>query len=136
MYAADTWKARRNLTLDFGVRYSILTPTFQPNNQSTSFRENLYNPALGTDACNGLVTVPGYTPCANANKVFGTNFTEAAAGQNRYLRDVNYHLFAPRLGISWDPTAATTRFALDSASSINAIKPRHRTSTRPTRRLR
>ena len=106
MYAADTWKARRNLTLDLGVRYSILTPTFQPNNQSTSFRENLYNPALGTDACNGLVTVPGYTPCANANKVFGTNFTEAAAGQNRYLRDVNYHLFAPRLGISWDPTGS------------------------------
>jgi hypothetical protein len=106
MYAADHWKVRRNLTLDLGVRYSILMPTFQPDNQWTSFRENLYNPALGTDACNGLVTVPGYTPCANADKIFGTNFTEAAAGQNRYLKDVNYHLFAPRLGISWDPTGS------------------------------
>ena len=107
MYAADHWKVRRNLTLDFGVRYSIFLPTFQPDNQWTSFRENLYNPALGSDdACNGLVTVPGYTPCTNANKIFGTNFTEAAAGQNRYLKDVNYHLFAPRLGISWDPTGS------------------------------
>src|SRR5215469_4099465 len=63
-------------------------------------------PALGNDACNGLVTVPGYAPCTNANNVFGTSFTEAAAGQNRYLKDVNYHLFAPRLGISWDPTGS------------------------------
>ena len=105
MYAADNWKVRRNLTLDAGVRYSILAPPFQPNNQFTSFRQELYNPSLGsTDACNGLVTVPGTTPCGNANKIFGTNFTEAAAGQNRSLKDVNYHLFAPRLGISWDPT--------------------------------
>ena len=81
LYAADNWKLRRNLTLDAGVRYSILAPPFQPNNQFTSFRQELYNPNLpSTDACNGLVTVPGYTPCANANKVFGTNFTEAAAG--------------------------------------------------------
>ena len=105
LYAADNWKLRRNLTVDAGIRYSILAPPFQPNNQFTSFRQELYNPNLpSSDACNGLVTVPGYTPCANANKVFGTNFTEAVPGQNRSLKDNNYHLFAPRLGISWDPT--------------------------------
>jgi hypothetical protein len=104
LYAADNWKLRRNLTLDTGVRYSILAPPFQANNQFTSFRQELYSPSLGSgDACNGLVTVPGYTPCGNANKVFGTNFTEAAPGHNRSLKDTNYHLFAPRLGISWDP---------------------------------
>ena len=105
LYAADNWKLRHNLTVDAGIRYSILAPPFQPDNQFTSFRPELYDPNLpSSDACNGLVTVPGYTPCANANKVSGTNFTEAAAGQNRYLKDVIYHLFAPRLGISWDPT--------------------------------
>jgi hypothetical protein len=104
-YAADNWKVRPNLTVDAGVRYSILTPPFQPNNQFTSFRGNLYNPSLpSTDACNGLITVPGYQPCAAANALFGTSFTAAAYGQNKYLKDVNYHLFAPRLGISWDPT--------------------------------
>ena len=107
LYAADNWKLRHNLTLDAGIRYSILTPPFQPNNQFTSFRPELYNPSLpSSDACNGLVTVPGYTPCANANKLFGTDFTEAAAGENRSLKDTNYHLFAPRLGISWDPTSS------------------------------
>jgi hypothetical protein len=107
LYAADNWKLRRNLTVDAGIRYSILAPPFQPNNQFTSFRQELYNPDLpSTDACNGLVTVPGNTPCGNANKVFGTNFTEAAAGQNRSLKATNYHLFAPRLGIAWDPTGS------------------------------
>src|SRR5215472_7016499 len=107
LYAADNWKLRPGLTLDAGVRYSILAPPFQPNNQLTSFRAELYNPNLPTsDACNGLVTVPGYTPCADANKVFGTNFSEAAAGPKRSLKATNYHLFAPRLGISWDPTGS------------------------------
>ena len=104
-YAADNWKVRPNLTVDAGVRYSILAPPFQPNNQFTSFRGNLFNPSLpSTDACNGLITVPGYQPCAAANALFGTSFTAAAYGQNKYLKDVNYHLFAPRLGVSWDPT--------------------------------
>jgi hypothetical protein len=104
-YAADNWKVRPNLTVDAGVRYSILTPPFQPNNQFTSFRPNLYNPSLGAgDACNGLITVPGYQPCAAANALVGTSFTAAQYGQNKYLKDVNYHLFAPRIGVSWDPT--------------------------------
>jgi hypothetical protein len=104
-YVADNWKVRRNLTVDAGLRYSILAPPFQPNNQFTSFRPDLYNPSLpSTDACNGLVTVPGYSPCQAANAQFGTNFTPAAYGQNKYLKDVNYHLFAPRIGVSWDPT--------------------------------
>jgi len=103
-YAADNWKVRRNLTLDLGLRYSILAPPFQPNNQFTSFRSELYNPALpASDGCNGLVTVPGYSPCQAANAIYGTNFTPAAFGQNKYLKDVNGHLFAPRLGLSWDP---------------------------------
>ena len=45
-YAADNWKVRRNLTLDLGVRYSILAPPFQPNNQFTSFRPQLWSQAL------------------------------------------------------------------------------------------
>ena len=108
-YAADNWKVRRNLTVDLGVRYSLLAPPFQPQNQFTSFRPNLWSQALynqygASDACNGLITVPGYSPCQAANALYGTNFTPAGYGQNKYLKDVNYHLFAPRIGVSWDPT--------------------------------
>ncbi len=73
MYAADNWKIRRNLTVDLGVRYSILAPPFQPQNQFTSFRPQLWSQALynqygSSDACNGLVTVPGYSPCASRKR--------------------------------------------------------------------
>jgi outer membrane receptor protein involved in Fe transport len=37
LYAADNWKLLSNLTVDAGIRYSILAPPFQPDNQFTSF---------------------------------------------------------------------------------------------------
>jgi hypothetical protein len=104
-YVADTWKARKNLTIDYGVRYSLLFSPFQANNKATSFQPFLYDPSKpASDACNGLWTVPGTHPCADANALVGTNFSEAAAGPNKYLQDQNHHLFAPRLGIAWDPS--------------------------------
>ena len=103
LYIADNWKVRRNLTLDYGVRYSILAPPFNPNNEATNFQPSAYNPALGPDACNGLLTVPGTSPCTAANSFYGTNFSAGTPGPNKYLADVKYNVFAPRIGISWDP---------------------------------
>src|SRR5208283_5299807 len=45
-YAADTWKVKRNLTLDIGLRYSLLPTPFQPDNEFSNFIPSLYNPAL------------------------------------------------------------------------------------------
>ena len=50
IYAADNWKIRRNLTIDAGLRYSILNPPFNPNNAVSNFNPAFYNPALGSDA--------------------------------------------------------------------------------------
>ena len=104
LYAADNWKVRRNLTLDLGLRYSILAPPFQPSNIYTNFAPSTFNPALpSSDACNGIQTVPGMDPCGAANALFGTNFTSGTPGPNKSLKYTNYHLFAPRIGLSWDP---------------------------------
>ncbi len=102
-YAQDTWKALPRLTLNYGVRYSMLPPTYQPNGQETNFQPSLYvasRPA--SDACNGLLIVPGTDPCGAANKQFGTNFSSGVAGPNKYLVNVNNHMFAPRVGFAYD----------------------------------
>ncbi|HKT69547.1 MAG TPA: carboxypeptidase regulatory-like domain-containing protein [Terriglobales bacterium] len=102
-YAGDSFKVNRRLTVDLGVRYSIMLTPFQPNGLMTSFNPALYDPTKpATDACNGLWIVPGTNPCGATNQTFGTAFSSGTAGPNRYLRNQNYHLFAPRVGIAYD----------------------------------
>ena len=102
-YGGDTWKIRKNLTLEYGIRYSLLFTPFQPNNQFTSFNPSAYNPnGAAGDPCNGLWVVGD--PCGQANSTFGTDFSSGTKSPyGKYLQPQNYHLFAPRLGISWDP---------------------------------
>src|SRR5271165_2230052 len=102
-YVADNWKVRRNLTIDAGLRYSILNPPFSPSNQQTSFVPSLYNPALGSNGCNGVSIVPGTNYCTQYNQIYGTNFVPGTPGPNKYLQNTKKNMFAPRLGISWDP---------------------------------
>jgi hypothetical protein len=102
-YVADNWKARRNLTVDVGLRYSILNPPFNPSNAVSNFNPAVYNPALGSDACNGVWVAPGTDYCTQSNKLYGTNFSAGIPGPNKYLQNLKYNAFAPRVGISWDP---------------------------------
>jgi hypothetical protein len=102
-YIADNWKVRRNLTLDVGVRYEVLNPPFNPDNKAGNFVPSLYNPALGSDGCNGVMVPPGTDYCTQANKLYGTSFSPGIPGPNKYLVNSKYDIFAPRVGVSWDP---------------------------------
>ena len=102
-YAADTWKITPRVTVNYGARWSFLRTPYQPNGLETSFQPQLYDPSKpASDACNGLLIVPGKSPCTDANKTFGTNFSAGVTGPNKYLINQNNHLIAPRLGIVWD----------------------------------
>ncbi len=102
-YAADTWKITPRVTLNYGFRWSFLRTPYQPDGLETSFQPQLYDKSKpGSDACNGLMTVPGKSPCTDANKSFGTAFSAGVAGPNKYLINQNNHLIAPRVGIAWD----------------------------------
>ena len=103
-YAADNWKVRRNLTVDVGLRYSLLLPVFSPDNEASNFVPSLYNPALGNNGCNGVIVPPGTDFCTQANALYGTNFVPGTPASNKYLINPKYNNWAPRLGISWDPT--------------------------------
>ena len=106
-YAGDSWKVNRKLTVDLGVRYSMLRTPYQVNGLMTSFNPNLYDPnGSPFDACNGLWTVPGKNPCTDANSTFSRTgqyaFSAGTPGPNKYLKNQNNHLFAPRLGVAYD----------------------------------
>jgi hypothetical protein len=98
MYYGDSWKIRRNVTLEYGARWSFLRNPFSRTNKIASWQPNLYDPALGGGACNGLLLVPGTDPCT----ALGFAGTGGVAGPNRSLKANNNHEIAPRLGIAWD----------------------------------
>lgn len=97
-YFGDTWKAKSNLTLELGARYSLLFEPTDARNKISSFDPAKYNPARpATDPCNGLVVPKGTNPCAGiAGASTPTQFS------NRSLRENSYTNIAPRLGIAWD----------------------------------
>jgi len=96
-YVGDNWKVRRNLTLEYGFRWSFLRNPFSAVDKIASFVPAFYNPALGKDPCNGLLVVPGTSFCKNAG------FSAGTPGPNRSLKDQNNHAIAPRVGVAWDP---------------------------------
>jgi hypothetical protein len=100
-YLGDSWKARSNLTVEYGFRWSFLREPFAADKGITSWNAAFYNPARpASDVCNGIVIVPGTDPCG-ASGIAG--LSSGTPGPNDALRKNNNHLIAPRLGVSWDP---------------------------------
>lgn len=109
-YGQDEWRVRRNLTLYYGVRYSLFGQARDENGRLSNFIPELYNAAnapfvtgagnrvAGTgNGCNGLIVntqnyqtavnncVPGQSPFGD--KIASTPKTD----------------FAPRVGLAYDP---------------------------------
>ena len=98
VYASDSWKASPHLTVDYGLRYSMLFNPYAADNTVMVFDPAAFSPALGNDPCNGLLQVPDESFCQDAG------FRGGIAGPNRSLYPEDRNNFAPRLGVAWDPT--------------------------------
>jgi hypothetical protein len=107
-YVGDSWKVRRNLTVDYGFRWSFYREPYAADNHWASFSLADYNPAgAPSDACNGVIIVPGTTPCQNAVSSLNAlgislPLSNGTPGPNRSLVNQNNHDIAPRIGIAWD----------------------------------
>jgi hypothetical protein len=95
-YLADSFKASRRVTVDFGVRMSHMQPPFMANDKMGNFVPSAVNPSLGNAACNGIEYPPGSNPCPDLGLAGGSD------GPNRSLVPIKSLWFAPRLGIAWD----------------------------------
>ena len=110
-YVGDSWKIRRNVTLTYGFRWSFFREPYSQGNQQANFNladwsasEAAANPS---DACNGVVVVPGTDPCgkaASALAALGISLplSSGTPGSNRALVNNNNHNIAPRIGVAWD----------------------------------
>lgn len=110
-YLADQWKISRNVTLNFGLRWSFYREPYGDDNHWANWSASAWSAseakANPSDACNGTIIVPGTTPCADAAKFLsglGVNLplSNGTPGANRALINNNNHDIAPRVGIAWD----------------------------------
>ena len=119
-YFQDTWHARSNLTLDYGVRFYHDSPQYDSRHQLASFSMAAYNPAnapvllrpatvngvkvalnpiTGRTYSSGLIGAyaPGIGDPADGMLIGGKNGVPAG------LFTVPPVSVAPRFGFSWDP---------------------------------
>jgi len=90
-YFTDDWRARPNLTLEYGVRYEAFTP---PSELCGHFS----NLALNSTFTEATVVIPAQTSSCNTQPVSSTGVLQTPS-----LIHGNYDHFSPRFGIAWRP---------------------------------
>jgi VWFA-related protein len=110
-YLGDTWKVNRKLTFSYGFRWSFYREPFGIDNHWASFSLADWSAARAqadpSDACNGVIIVPGTTPCQNAVSLLSSlgvslPLSNGTPGPNRSLVNENNHDIAPRIGFAYD----------------------------------
>ncbi len=98
LYVMDNWRARSNLTLNYGLRYEYVGPAFEK-----------YDRLVSLDAAPGFPDVAQVFP-NSIGPLSGRYF-------GRSLIDADRNNVAPRVGIAWRPTTRS-RFVIRAGYGI------------------
>jgi predicted heme/steroid binding protein len=118
-FGQDTWKVRQNLTLTYGLRYSVIVPYHAVWANMIVFDPALYNPAnaVTIDPKSGLITgTPTIDQLYNGMVIPGSKFPSSANGRvpeatsglyndlfhgNNHYSDIQWGDVQPRVGIAY-----------------------------------
>ncbi|HEV3139650.1 MAG TPA: carboxypeptidase-like regulatory domain-containing protein, partial [Vicinamibacterales bacterium] len=119
LYAQDSWKPRADVTVDYGVRYSLYPPITDANNVLTNFSPSAFvaaNAPKPGNASGTLVTIGTGDPL-NGIIVAGKN---SPFGNAIYAFDKGD--IQPRIGVTWD-VWQTGRTVLRTAYGVYYDQP-------------
>jgi len=117
-FATDSWKARRNLSIEFGARFYHFGPTYTQANNMTSFDPAHYDPARavtilangnidltkGGDRFNGLIRAGNGIPDSDRGRVSVSDAVLATVPTGAPLGFYQpRNKIAPRFGFSYAP---------------------------------
>lgn len=99
LYGQDDWRARSNLTVNYGLRYEINSMMTDVDNRLASIDVANRRFVIASDRAGTLS--PDAAPLLDQIPIPYT--TSAAVGWKRGLLRPSYRRFAPRLGVVWLP---------------------------------
>lgn len=125
-FAQDSWKATQKLTLNGGLRYSVIVPYHAMWGNMIVFDPSLYDPskAVTVDPKTGLITgSPSVAQLFNGMVIPGSGFPSSAAahvpeantstynglfhGLPNHYSDIQWNDIQPRLGVAYQITPKT-----------------------------
>jgi hypothetical protein len=147
LFVQDSWKARHNLTLEYGARYVYWPPFYAKCNNIASFDQRYYDPAraatidrstgavLAGDRFNGIV-LPGDgfpSGCGEVEAAGNSEYQRLFVGLPRGLSETHNTVFQPRAGVAWQLNDKTvvrasggvfhTRVALNDSTLLGGNPP-------------
>jgi hypothetical protein len=98
-YAQDSWKVKPNLTVTYGLRYSLPSPPWETNGLEVAPTMNL------GDWFNLRASNMNQGIGSSADPLVSLALSGPAHGKPGYY-NWDYHNFAPRLAVAWAPSAS------------------------------
>lgn len=96
-YLQDSWRARSNLTLDYGLRYALHPPVTDERDIVTNFSPAVWSPARAPQ-----LNAAGSVIVGTGDPLNGIVIANQNSPHGRAIYQLDKNNLQPRVGVSWD----------------------------------